>query len=354
MVTNNSLNNECTSDFTVTTGNLLLDNTNSAGTTGNIQFGGNRVISNISTNNFFAGNAAGNLALTGAENVGIGEFALTNLTVGTDNVSIGEACLQTATNTDFNVAIGPYSMQNFDNDLGNVCVGYYAMNTATGGNVNVALGSGALNNIVNGSGNVAIGFVSGTNYTGAETNNITIGTQVSGTTGESTTIRLGNVGVHTACYIAGIAGVAVSNVNYVTIDTGISQLGSVALGTQVRGQASSVGVSSNTPTDITSILLTPGNWNISCLAQADATGGVSNAFQIGISTTSGSFAGLTEGDNLLAYTPTVGGTFTSFGLSIPDYYVSVISNTTFYLEGQVTIVSGTASVSGRISATQVG
>ena len=79
--TNNSIN-DTTQQLTVTggasgsnvsilAGNLTLVNTNTAGTSGVIVFGGNRFVSNFGGNTF-VGQTSGNTTLTSINNVGVG------------------------------------------------------------------------------------------------------------------------------------------------------------------------------------------------------------------------------------------------------------------------------------------
>ena len=66
----------------------------------------------------------------------------------------------------------------------------------------------ALCNNTTGSSNIALGCQAGPNLTTGN-NNIDIGNQ--GVAFESSTIRLGTVGTHSAAFIAGISGVTVAN-----------------------------------------------------------------------------------------------------------------------------------------------
>lgn len=97
---------------------------------------------------------------------------------------------------------------------------------------NSALGDSCLASLTGGIGNSTFGYRAGLNYNGNESYNILLGGNVGGTPGESHTIRLGNQGSgnfqQNRFFAAGIAGVSVSNLNLVTIDTSTGQLGSEA------------------------------------------------------------------------------------------------------------------------------
>lgn len=138
--------------------------------------------------NTIIGHSSGNSTISGLDNTGLGFSALHDLTSG-----------------NFNVAIGEFSLA----DL-------------TTGSNNTSLGALALNGITNGASNIAIGEGSGSAYNGAESNNILIAN--TGINGESNVTRIGSS--QTTSYMAGVAGVSVSNANLVTINTITGQLGS--------------------------------------------------------------------------------------------------------------------------------
>jgi trimeric autotransporter adhesin len=175
--------------------------------------------------------AEGNNALhdvntaVGINNTAVGANALTHDTTGNYNVAVGSGALASNTTGDFNMAIGADALRDnnasfnlaigfrvgFMNTTGNHLTGTGAaalrnnttasFNTAIGadalrenttGENNTAIGSGALTNLNGGDRNTAIGRGAGATYTGAESNNICIGDQTGGETGESNTIRIGS------------------------------------------------------------------------------------------------------------------------------------------------------------------
>jgi len=81
-------------------------------------------------------------------------------------------------------------------------------------------------NNTSGNWNIAIGGYAGSSLTSGD-HNIYLGNFVGDTT-ESTTMRLGDIEVQTRTFIAGIAGVTVSNSAPVLINTSTGQLGTLA------------------------------------------------------------------------------------------------------------------------------
>lgn len=122
------------------------------------------------------------------------------------------------------------------------------------------------------------------------------------------------------------------------------------IGEQIRAISSSFSVSSNTTTNVTSISVTAGVWDISGLSNFNASGTNSqNRLSINsVSSTEGSV-----GDNETYGTTGTAGV--SLGMAtIPSWRFTTNANTTVYLIVFSAFSSGTMSVSGRISATRVG
>src|SRR5207244_2563240 len=133
------------------------------------------------------------------DNTADGHFALFHHTAGPKNTATGHGALYGNTTGEANTANGANAL--FKN--------------TTGGN-NTANGANALLHITVGSGNIALGASAGTNLrTGNK--NIDIGN--AGVTGESNTIRIGNVANQSATFIAGISGATVAGGVGVIIDT---------------------------------------------------------------------------------------------------------------------------------------
>jgi hypothetical protein len=195
--------------------NILIGHTGKAGKTellaigygaGATRFIHNYPGSDASTSNggnTFIGGNAGNFTLAGAaghaSNNGFGAAALLSLTTGYNNDSHGSFALSKITTGFSNVGIGP----------------------------SAGFNSVANTGITTGSYNVIIGSSVGDAYTGAESNNILIGANVSGVVGESNIMRIGDSLLK--AFIDGIRGVTtdINDAIAVKIDSA-GQLGTVS------------------------------------------------------------------------------------------------------------------------------
>jgi hypothetical protein len=122
------------------------------------------------------------------------------------------------------------------------------------------------------------------------------------------------------------------------------------IGEQIRAvNSSGQSLSTGAITNITSILLTAGVWDISAVGLVSTTG-ASTGTNFGISTTGTTFP-LVEVDawNGLVQTTTA----LQFPFAIPSYRVTLASGATYYINMQCTFTTGTATGYGRISATRV-
>jgi hypothetical protein len=185
--------------------------------------------------------ANGNIALyyntTGIWNTATGLGALHNNTTGFENTAVGAIAGYGNYTGGGNTAVG-FSAGFSGGGGGNTAVGVQALfgdtgsgNTAVGitamfsphtGNNNTAIGAGALYNASTGDDNIALGNGAGSNLRTGD-NNIYI--YDPGIDGESNTIRIGTVGTHTATFIAGITGTAVTGAAVVVDSNG--RLGTV-------------------------------------------------------------------------------------------------------------------------------
>jgi hypothetical protein len=175
------------------------------------------------TGNVAVGNGCLNALTTGSNNVGAGLNALGSCTTGIDCVAVGANALTTLTTSVRCVALGFDALQNC-NGTSNVGIGYHSGQLLTTGTNNLCIGTLSLNAVLTGSSNVAIGASAGANYTGAESSNILLGQNVTGTAGESGVIRIGT-GTQTTCFIAGINGVTVTGTAVLCATNG--QLGTI-------------------------------------------------------------------------------------------------------------------------------
>lgn len=173
------------------------------------------------TNSVYVGLESGNFTTTSQANTGIGYQALN---------AIG---LSPTANR--NTAVGAQSMRQAVNAEDCVAVGIGSMDQLISGQRNTCLGGQSGVNLLTGSNNILVDYNAGFSYNAAETNNINIGNQ--GVVGDNNTIRIGRLSAfgtqnpHTSAYMAGVAGVTVSNQEMVVIDTTTGQLGSEPIGT---------------------------------------------------------------------------------------------------------------------------
>jgi hypothetical protein len=192
----------------------------------NIGVGLNTVTS-ITTgiNNIVLGDSAGDALTSGSYNTSCGINSLGSHTTGSQNICIGALAGSSDTSSESgNICIG-YNVTGTAGESSVICIGNRAMYKSTGGNcsfgfapiatgtVNSAFGSSVLATLTTGAsntamgwsampaaitggtncalgyaapaslttGNIAIGFGTGSNYTTSESDNIVIGTSVSGT-----------------------------------------------------------------------------------------------------------------------------------------------------------------------------
>jgi len=140
---------------------------------------------------------------TGDHNSAFGSNALFSLVSGSDNTAVGADALFSEQTGFNNTAVGIGALNHENGGLENTAIGVWALyNNTTGGGT--AIGAYALQNNTTGNGNIAIGALAGANLT---TGNDNIDIDNDGVAGESSTIRIGMPGTHTATYIAGIFGV---------------------------------------------------------------------------------------------------------------------------------------------------
>lgn len=189
----------------ITAGDINMSNTHS------IIVSGTKYINfyNSGLNNIYLGESSGNASVSGQYNAALGS-SLQAITTGSSNYAIGDNSQNSMTTGDNNVSVG-----------------FNMFGSLTTGVANVAVGAGfSFPSLLTGQRNVAIGVTSGTNYTGAESDNLILGSDP-GVVGESNVIRIGLQGTgsneQNVCYIAGIFGstVGVSGVPVVVDNTGL-------------------------------------------------------------------------------------------------------------------------------------
>lgn len=171
--------------------------------------------------------------VTGNDNTGLGNNALSALTTGILNTGIGSGSLKSNQTGSFNTAIGINSLSNLISGTGNVTLG--GLGSQISGDYNTAIGFGSgSTSPTTGSRNITIGYFSGNNYTSSESSNILIGNE--GTTGDSNVLRIGTqgsgVGQQNKCFAAGINGNTITSPDTVVINSTTGQLGTIVSATQ--------------------------------------------------------------------------------------------------------------------------
>lgn len=164
-------------------------------------------------------------------------------------IAAGSGVSYLNTDSSFNVFIGQGAAGNLAaSGSANTALGREAMFSVTSGGDNVSVGARSLFNMTSGSSNIVMGFQAGINYTSSESNNILF--YDPGTTGESGVIRLGDPTAQNTCYVAGVAGVTVSNSATVLINTVNGQLGTVVSSRRYKENINDMGVVSQSIIDL--------------------------------------------------------------------------------------------------------
>ncbi len=207
-----------------------------AATTYNI--GGNTVLA-VNSNNLAGGVGAGQ---GGFDNIYLGEDAgRTNS--GQFNIFIGPESGYFSGGGENNIAIG-YQTGISVNSFGNVMIGSQDGGGLTSGNYNTFIGNNAGPFTGTGSGNTYIGNGAGGGVrSGTETNNILINNP--GLSYDTNTIRIGDPGVQTSAYIAGIFGATVLNNGLAVYVDGNGQLGTVVSSQRFKENIRNMGESTD-------------------------------------------------------------------------------------------------------------
>jgi len=151
---------------------------------------------------------------------------------------------------------------------------------------------------------------------------------------------------------------SIDTTNFAVLSTGLQLKGNNAattppagfIGESISGSATSVSLSNATPTNITSISLTAGIWDVYGFAYIAPTG-VNTLQAVAINTNSATISGnqgidYSEGNFSL--------TGSGYCQTVPRVRATLGSTTTYYLVGQCNFSTGTCAANGRISATRVG
>lgn len=140
--------------------------------------------------NRFFGTDAGNATATGAENMGVGLRALSQINGGFSNTAVGFEALRDMDAASSNTAVGVSALLANVGGNGNTAVGHESL-VAVQGHRNIAIGNRAGANLVTGEDNLYIGHI--------------------GFDGDYNVIRIGaGGGIHTSAFLAGVRGVTPS------------------------------------------------------------------------------------------------------------------------------------------------
>ena len=203
-------------------GNITLNANSNSGETVLFAGSGSTISLKVTdtNNNTFIGSSSGVSGNTSGSNTSVGSSTFTALQATASG------------NSAFGVSAG----SGITTGANNTFIGTFAGFAITTGSTNDVLGRSALSNQVGGgSFNICLGQSSGGNYTTTESSNILIGNV--GVLAESNVLRIGTSGSGNAqqnkCFIAGVASVAVSSAQMVTINTSTGQMGSQAIPTAI-------------------------------------------------------------------------------------------------------------------------
>jgi Chaperone of endosialidase len=171
--------------------------------TGNTADGYNALSNNtIGNNNVASGASALFSNTTGTNNTAAGAQSLYSNTSGTNNNASGNQTLYSNTTANDNNAMGHAALYSNTTGAGNSGIGAEALFNNTSAYDNAAIGNQALYSNTTGSFNIGIGYEAGY-YLTTGNSNIDIGNR--GVAADNGIIRIGQPGVQTQTYVAGIA-----------------------------------------------------------------------------------------------------------------------------------------------------
>jgi hypothetical protein len=191
-------------------GVTVLSTTNGA----NLAVGPSALLANTGSNDTAVGVNSLKANTSGCCNTAVGfETLLANQT-GSQNTAVGYRALPNATSTS-NTAIGFQSLYYLSTGTNNIGLGGNTLASLTTGTQNIAIGDSAGQFLSGGSNsNIFIGVGAGFNVT-SSSNNIEIGN--TGTIADFHTIRLGDTGVQTNTFIAGVRGATTGQADAVPV-----------------------------------------------------------------------------------------------------------------------------------------
>jgi hypothetical protein len=152
--------------------------------------------------------------VNGNQNTAVGVGALQE-NHSDNNTAVGMRTLRDNSTGSSNASLWFRALQQDTTGAGNTAIGSDALWKNLSGSLNVAVGIGALSNSSGGR-NVAIGPAAGIALTTGDEN---VAIANPGVAGESATIRIGQSGVHTSAYIAGVVTSTIGSGTPVVVDT---------------------------------------------------------------------------------------------------------------------------------------
>lgn len=232
------------------------------------------------------------------------------------NLALGSS-LPSLSGGSSNVSLGHIANASISSGTTNIAVGTSALTKVSSGAGNVGVGDSAASSLTTGSRNIAIGLNSASAYTSSEANNIVISN--AGVIGDANTIYLGTQGSGNSqqnkCFIAGIAGVSVSNQTIVTQNSSTNQMGAVTTVPVANGGTGAA--------TLTGILTGNGTSAVTANAVTQhgvLIGGASNAASsLGVAATGTVLAGATGADPAFTATPSVTSITLSSGTALSNY-----------------------------------
>jgi hypothetical protein len=161
---------------------------------------------------------------TGSSNTALGYRTLFANTSGLGNTAVGSSALISNTTGSSNIAIGLQSLNSNSDGFGNIAIGTVAMAANTHGYRNTGVGRGSLLNLIDGSYNLALGSSNAASHIIHGSQNILIGSDGTGLSDESNTIRIGDPRIHSTLHLAGLTSTSATS----TLTNGL--LASIAAG----------------------------------------------------------------------------------------------------------------------------
>lgn len=349
--------------------------------------------------------SAGTVSISNIEMITNSDYLLAVTGSAASIVNLNNCYLNASNNTgiDYTSSSGSsgININNCTGDLGTTGIGIYTMSSAGGLNINYSsfTNSGSsTTNSTNSAGQVSItsssfGSPFSTTSTGilvaswtafstsTNTTCITYGglegniNHCSVTSGSASAISIGSGLQVNNCLInstntnaiTGAGSIAQFNtffINTVKVNTTTQAFGGAAfgltqgtapttgcLGEFITSSNSGVSISNNTGTNITSIALTAGIWNLTASGNIQFSGS-SSASQLAINAVSGTITG-TVGVNISQFNFSTSTAF-YFMHTVPCYRVTLSSSATYYLNGLGDFSTGSCTGQGTITATRVG